>query len=245
MENGQTVTGELSAYSFDNPHGSYLIPNSRRMAFRAIYGSWAAHAASSAGPVCERRGASHCERLAKAGLTPKLAGGHGAVGDYADLVSLSSKAALVIDELSSTYLMDLLSEDSRPAMAAEPEFSELQGYGSPTYTLTPVRSRRGHAEQDGLGRDCELLLILTSLWLLGSGSSFLAISAGVSNDQIPRRVCNISISTDHRTSCVRLTLISPAILLTGRIRRDKPASFFRLPRFLDIENSQSGVEVGR
>lgn len=89
----ETVGGRvIEAYSLDNPHATgYLIPYvpDAKMAFQTDL--WIAGMRVPSDPALAAfvNGSARAivEGLRKAGVTPeKLAGGHGAVGDYADLV---------------------------------------------------------------------------------------------------------------------------------------------------------------
>ena len=89
----ETVGGRvIEAYSLDNPHATgYLIPYvpDANMAFQTDL--WIAGLRVPSDPALaafvNRSARAIVDGLQKAGVTPdKLAGGHGAVGDYADLV---------------------------------------------------------------------------------------------------------------------------------------------------------------
>jgi hypothetical protein len=89
----ETVGGRtIEAYSLDNPHATgYLIPYipDAKMAFQSDL--WIAGLRVPADPALAAfvndSALAIVNGLRKAGVTPeKLAGGHGAVGDYADLV---------------------------------------------------------------------------------------------------------------------------------------------------------------
>jgi glyoxylase-like metal-dependent hydrolase (beta-lactamase superfamily II) len=89
----ETVGGRvIEAYSLDNPHATgYLIPYvpDAKMAFQTDL--WIAGLRVPSDPALaafvNRSARAIVDGLQKAGVTPdKLAGGHGAVGDYADLV---------------------------------------------------------------------------------------------------------------------------------------------------------------
>jgi glyoxylase-like metal-dependent hydrolase (beta-lactamase superfamily II) len=89
----ETVGGRvIEAYSLDNPHATgYLIPcvPDAKMAFQTDL--WIAGLRVPSDPALaafvNRSARAIVDGLQKAGVTPdKLAGGHGAVGDYADLV---------------------------------------------------------------------------------------------------------------------------------------------------------------
>ena len=90
----ETVGGRvIEAYSFDNPHATgYLIPYipDAKMAFQSdlwVMGMQRVPADSALAPFVYGAAVAIVNGLQKAGLTPeKLAGGHGVVGDYADLV---------------------------------------------------------------------------------------------------------------------------------------------------------------
>jgi hypothetical protein len=90
----ETVGGRaIEAYSFDNPHATgYLIPYipDAKLAFQSdlwVAGMQRVPADSSIAPFVKGAALAIVNGLRKAGVTPeKLAGGHGAVGDYADLV---------------------------------------------------------------------------------------------------------------------------------------------------------------
>jgi glyoxylase-like metal-dependent hydrolase (beta-lactamase superfamily II) len=89
----ETVGGRvIEAYSLDNPHATgYLVPYipDAKMAFQTDL--WIAGMPQPSDPALaafvKRSARSVVDGLQKSGVTPdKLAGGHGAVGDYADLV---------------------------------------------------------------------------------------------------------------------------------------------------------------
>jgi glyoxylase-like metal-dependent hydrolase (beta-lactamase superfamily II) len=89
----ETVGGRvIEAYSLDNPHATgYLIPYipDAKMAFQTDL--WITGMRVPSDPALaafvNRSARAIVDGLQKAGVTPdKLAGGHGAVGDYADLV---------------------------------------------------------------------------------------------------------------------------------------------------------------
>lgn len=90
----ETVGGRvIEAYSLENPHAAgYLIPYipDARMAFESDL--WMTGMRIPSDPALaafvKRSGRAIVDGLKKAGVTPeKLADGHGAVGDYADLVT--------------------------------------------------------------------------------------------------------------------------------------------------------------